>query len=406
MMKALKIAYRNVLRNKRRATTTILLTAVGVSAMLIGGGFVNFTYVSLKEMAVRDSGNLVLSTQDFVDKQEEVPLQYGLENYKAIAKQIKKHDEVRYAIPKIEFSGLISNGDKSSIFVGSGVDPKGEFKVKGPFLALKSGSVLSKREKPENPQMLIGKELAKIMNAKVGSSLTLMSSTVDGGLNALDITVQGIVSTGVPDMDKRLVIVNIRTAQELLVTDKVSTLSIYLRNMDQTDPMKMVLENELQGYAWTTWLEKAFYYKGVSGIYDRIFGLLGIIMLIMVFFAISNTVSMSVVERTREIGTLRAIGTYSREILKNFMLEGLVIGVLGSLVGMLIGLSVSFLSTVAGFSMPPPPGRAEGYPLVISAPLDIYMNVSITIVVVCVLAAWLASWKAVNKTIVEALAHV
>jgi len=56
--------------------------------------------------------------------------------------------------------------------------------------------------------------------------------------------------------------------------------------------------------------------------------------------------------------------------------------------------------------MPPPPGRAEGYPLVISAPLDIYMNVSITIVVVCVLAAWLASWKAVNKTIVEALAHV
>jgi putative ABC transport system permease protein len=129
-------------------------------------------------------------------------------------------------------------------------------------------------------------------------------------------------------------------------------------------------------------------------------------MLIMVFFAISNTVSMSVVERTREIGTLRAIGTYSREILKNFMLEGLVIGVLGSLVGMLIGLSISFLSTVAGFTMPPPPGRAEGYPLVISAPLDIYMNVSITIVVVCVLAAWLASWKAVNKTIVEALAHV
>ncbi|MBT3724079.1 MAG: ABC transporter permease, partial [Gammaproteobacteria bacterium] len=299
-MKWLILAYSNVLRNKRRTFITILIAAVGVTSILVGGGFANFTYEGLREMAARDSGHLIMAHPSYFDKEEEMQMQYGLSDYQQLSQSMASDREIRYVLPRIQFSGLVSNGEKSSIFIGTGVDPAGEFKVKGPFLTMVSGSVLSKRETADNPMVVIGQKMAKSMNVKKGDYLTLMSTTTEGSLNALDVTVQGVMTTGVPDMDSRALYVNVRTAQELLQTDKVSTLSIYLRNTEDTDKYRDMLSTQYPDYAWKTWLQKAFYYIGVKGIYDRIFGLLGIVILVMVFFSISNTVSMSVMERTRE----------------------------------------------------------------------------------------------------------
>ncbi len=130
------------------------------------------------------------------------------------------------------------------------------------------------------------------------------------------------MTTGVPEMDKRSIFVNLRTAQELMQTDKISTLSLFLRETAATSSMVTKLAESYPQYALQTWLDKAFYYLGVKGIYDRIFGLLGIIILVMVFFSLSNTIGMSVMERTREIGSLRAMGSYRWEINRSFTLEG------------------------------------------------------------------------------------
>ncbi len=184
-MKWLKLAFKNVLRNKRRAVITMLITTLGVASILVGGGFANYTYVGLREMAARDSGHLIIAHQDYFTKDEETSMQYGLSNYQALAEELRADEHIRYILPRIEFSGLISNGDKSSIFIGAGVDPAGEFKVKGPFLTLVEGSVLSRRESADDPRIVIGKNMARSMGVKPGDSLTLMSTTVDGGLNAL-----------------------------------------------------------------------------------------------------------------------------------------------------------------------------------------------------------------------------
>lgn len=233
-MKWLKLAIKNLFRNRRRAFVTVLITAVGVSAILIGGGFANFTYLSLKEMAARASGHLIVAHQDYFDKEEESPMEFGLEEYQTLTKTLKADPDVRYAIARIDFDGLISNGEKSTIFMGAGVDAKYEFKIKGPFLDVESGNVLSKREREDDPKIMLGVDLAKSLNAKVNDSLTLMSTTVDGGLNAMDVTVQGIFSTGMPEVDKRSIIVNINTAQSLLVTDKVSSIALHLRETEAT----------------------------------------------------------------------------------------------------------------------------------------------------------------------------
>ncbi len=405
-MKWLKLASKNVLRNRRRAIVTVMITAVGVSAILIGGGFANFTYISLKEMAARSSGHLIVAHPDYFDKEESTPMEFGLEDYQTLVKTLKSDPDVRYAIARIDFSGLISNGDKSTIFMGAGVDARYEFKVKGPFLDVESGSVLSKRETEDDPKIMLGIDLAKSLNAKVNDSLTLMTTTVDGGLNAMDVTVQGVFSTGMPEVDKRSIIVNIATAQSLLVTDRVSSIALHLRETEATFDKYDELSAQYPNLAWETWLDQAFFYKGVKNLYNRIFGLLGFIIIMMVFFSIYNTVNMSVVERTREIGTLRAIGTYSSEITRNFVLEGLVIGVIGAATGIIFAALTSFGLSLAEIQMPPPPGQTNGYPLFITIPANLYLIAAATSLFVCTLAAWLSSRKAAKKPITGALSHV
>ncbi|VAW83983.1 LolE-like permease protein [hydrothermal vent metagenome] len=405
-MKWLKLAIKNLLRNRRRAFVTVLITAVGVSAILIGGGFANFTYLSLKEMAARSSGHLIVAHPNYFDKEENTPMEFGLQGYQALAKTLKSDPDVRYAIARINFSGLISNGEKSTIFMGAGVDAKYEFKVKGPFLDVGSGSVLSKREREDDPKIMLGVDLAKSLSAKVNDSLTLMSTTVDGGLNAMDVTVQGIFSTGMPEVDKRSIIVNINTAQSLLVTDKVSSIALHLRETEATFKKYDQFTAQYPELAWETWLDQAFLYKGVKNLYNRIFGLLGFIIVMMVFFSIYNTVNMSVVERTREIGTLRAIGTYTHEITRNFVLEGMVIGVVGATIGITFAALASLGLSLAEIQMPPPPGQTNGYPLFIAIPANLYLIAAAMSLFICTLAAWLSSSKAAKKPIVGALSHV
>ena len=406
-MKWILFAVKNVLRNRRRSAVTVLIAAVGTTAILVGGGFAQYTYESLKEMAARESGHLVVAHRDHFDKDEEAPLQLGLAGHQPLRTRLLADPQVRAVLPRLQFSGLISNGDTSAIFVGSGVDAGGEFAVRGPFLSVTAGDVLDPRPGAgDAPEIMLGKDLARSLHARPGSSLTLMATTTEGSLNAVDVRVKGIFSVGVPDVDKRIVMVHLGTAQRLLLTDKVSTLSVYLQETAATDAMRDRLRQALPDQAIRTWLDEAFFYQAVRQLYDRIFGLLGVVLVAMVLFAVSNTLGMAVLERTREIGTLRAMGTLPGQVVRNFVLEGLVIGVAGALLGMLVAVATSLGLDAAGLQMPPPPGRSVGYPLHVDLPPVLFAVTAAVIVLSAVAAAWVVSRRAARTSIVEALAHV
>lgn len=406
-MKWLWFAIKNVLRNRRRSLVTILIAAVGTAGVLIGGGFALYTYESLAEMAARDSGHLILAQHDYFTSDEDTPMQYGLENYGAMRDKLELDPRVRLALPRVQFSGLVSNGDKSSIFVGVGIEPDGEFSVKGPTMRVLSGSLLSsKSDTGATPEIILGAELAKIMKATPGIVLTLLSTTTSGTLNALDVKVRGIVTVGVPEIDKRLVYVALPTAQHLMLTDKVSTLSVYLRDTGQTEEMRGVVAAMYPANALQTWRDQAYFYLAVRGLYNRIFGLLGLVIVVMVLFAVTNTLAMAVVERTREIGTLRALGTLPSQIVRIFALEGLVLGVAGVISGMLAAAGISLLLLFSDVRMPPPPGRSMDYPLQVNISANLYLVTLIAIITLSLAAAWLVSRKAAAKPIVEALGHV
>lgn len=396
-------ALKNNLRNRRRSLVTMTIAALGSAAILLAAGFANSTYEALEQASARSTGHVIVARPEQFQKEEDSPLQYGLENPAGLEQRLLSQPEVRYVLPRIDFNGLISNGDKSTIMVAIGIDPDSEFAIKGPFLKRLAGEMLSSHDKEAG--ILLGDTLAKSLKAQPGTNLTLMSTTVDGALNAMDVNVKGIVSTGIPDLDKRLVYSDIRSAQKLLNSNKISSMGVFLQDINQTAELRQKLQQDLPQLGFETWLDKAFFYKSVRDLYNRIFGSLGAIITLIVIFVVANAMAMAIIERTREIGSLRAMGTLPSQLIRSFSYEGMLLGVCGAICGALFASLVSFLLYSFPVQMPPPPGRSDGYPLLVNITAPLYL---LTIGGILILSGLSSAWiarRTMNKSIPEALAH-
>ncbi|EGR3239184.1 ABC transporter permease [Vibrio parahaemolyticus] len=415
---SVRLAWLNLQRNRRRSLLSMLIIAIAVFALTSAGGFGLYTYDSLKESTARDTGHLTLTTPGYFAKEEEMPLSNGLSHADEITKQLIGLSEVRGVQPRVEFSGLISNGSKSSIFIGIGVNER-EFDMKGPFLDVRDGQTLSNihasRYDASEPEVMLGVDLANNLSVNVGDWITLLATTTDGALNAYDFKVRGIYSTGVPELDKRQLYVHINSAQSLLGSDKVSALSVFLFDTSLTNKVEqqvaMILNKQKPSFGdqeveITPWQERAFFYLKVKDLYDRIFGIMGAVMALVVFVALFNTMTMSVTERTREIGTLSALGSYPREIIAGFLREAGLLALIGSLIGALFTALVTIFLMMVDVQMPPPPGRTEGYPLTIYFSWELVAAAGLSVLLICLVAAFFSARKGVNKPITEALIYV
>ena len=399
----LKFAIQNTLRNRRRSLVTVSIAALGTAAILLAGGFALSTYEALAQAAARSTGHLILGTPAQFTRDEDTPLQNGLDDVATLRAALLTDPAVRHVLPKVEFSGLISNGDKSTVMMATGVEPDSEFAVKGPFLTLTGGQVLASGS--SDAEVMLGEGLAKSLKATPGTNLTLLASTTEGAMNALDVRVKGIFTTGVPDIDKRLVYTDIATAQRLLVTQRVTTLGIFLDRMESTAAAQQRLATLHPTLTVQTWMDQAFFYRAVRDLYNRIFGALGLIIGVIVVFVVTNAMAMAVIERTREIGTLRALGTLPAQLLRTLALEGMVLGGVGAVVGAALALGTALFLYVVPVNMPPPPGRSVGYPLTIAIDSGMY---AVTLVVMVLLTMAASSWvarKTVHLPVVDALAH-
>lgn len=398
-----RFAWLNTRRNRRRSLVTVAIAALGTAAILLAGGFALSTYQGLAEASARTTGHLVLARTAQFDGFEDTPLQHGLTDAQALRQRLLADPAVRQVLPRVEFGGLISNGDKSVIMMGVGIEPDAEFAVKGPFLTVQAGRELAGAERGA---VMLGAGLARNLKVQPGASLTLLAGTTEGAMNALDVTVAGVVSTGVPEIDQRLVYTDVATAQRLLVTDRVSSLGIFLDRMEATLPARARLGASLPDLALRTWEEQAPFYRSVRALYNRIFGALGLIIGVIVVVVVANAMAMSVIERTREIGTLRALGTRPGQLLQTLAMEGLLLGAAGGAIGAAITVAVSVALQLFPVMMPPPPGRSTGYPLLITLDAGLMLaTLGLVTVLVALASGWVAR-RTVRLPVVAALGHV
>jgi putative ABC transport system permease protein len=397
-----KLALRNIFRNRRRSAITLAVIVFGSVGLILFGGYKTMTFRGLRESTIRGRlGHLQLFGKGHDSAEAQKPLERALENAAAIRAALEKDPRVEYTAAQITLMGLVSNGDKSETFVATAVEPEKDRTMRGQRLL--EGTLLPDNE-PD--AVLLGKGLAASMNAKTGDYVTLMTPTVTGSLNAMDVRVAGIIQTGVKELDDRAVKMPLVGAQQLLQTTKVEKLLVFLRDTETTSAFRADIEKQNLGVDIKSWSELAGFYHQVVLLYNGIFGFLGLIVFGVVVFSVANTIVMSIFERTREIGTLMAIGTSRGKVWRMFFLEGLLTGVLGGLLGIAAGALIATVINNGNVMLPPPPGYTVGYRLQILLQPEVLTTAFFIAVVTSTLSSILPALKASRLKIVDALGHI
>jgi len=409
MGKFLLLAFRNVFRNRRRTLMTLLMVGGGVVGLLMSGGFFAFMIDGLREHTIREGlGHLQVFTAEHLKRDEVRVLDTGIPNWRQVAATIQAGPHVRGVAPRIDFYGMVSNGAKSSVFMGSAVDPVAENSL-GFTPRLTSGRDIDPKASGET-EALIGAGLARSMNVKVGDGLTVLAVTSDGALNGVDVDIAGIVKTGYDEMDARYLRISLASAQRLLQSDRVTNLVVGLDDTANTDVAAAALAPKLQGLqqpmVLKKWIDLATYYLQVRNMFSGIFLFLGLIVFFMVLMASVNTLLMAMFERTREIGTMLAMGTPRAWIVALFMLEAILTGSLGALVGVLGGNLLGTLVNLSGLHMPPPPGITVPISFHVLHIPALMVGSSFIVVFSLALASIVPAIRASRLPIAEALAHV
>jgi putative ABC transport system permease protein len=409
MGKFLLLAFRNVFRNRRRTVMTLLMVGGGVAGLLLVGGFFAFMFRGLRESTIRTGlGHIQVFTAEHFRRDDVHVLDTGISNWQQVATSAQSVHHVRGVAPRIEFYGMLSNGVKSSVFMGSAVNPATE-RTMGFDPRIAAGRDLSTNSNAE-VEALIGTGVARSMSVKIGDGLTILAITADGALNGIDVQIVGIVSTGFKDFDDRYLRITLPSAQRLLQSDRVTNLVVGLDQTESTDAAAAELAPRLHGasqeMALRKWIDLAAYYKQVRTLFSGIFLFLGVVVFFMVLMASVNTLLMAMFERTREIGTMLAMGTPRRWIVALFMLEATITGILGAAVGLIGGNLLGMALNASGLHLPPPPGTSFDMMFRVLHVPGLMIGSSLTVIVSLTLASILPAIRASRLQIAEALAHV
>jgi putative ABC transport system permease protein len=409
MRKFLLLAFRNVFRNRRRTLLTLVVVAGGVAGLLLVGGFFSFMFTGLRESTIRNGlGHLQIYNANYLRRVETRALENGIDDWRQVVASVSGLQHVRGATPRIEFSGLVSNGMKSSVFMGSAIDPAAE-RAMGFAPSLAAGRDLDGGSAGGN-EALLGAGLARSLNVKVGDGLTLLAVTANGALNGIDIDVVGVVTTGFKEMDDRLLRITVPAAQRLLETERVTKLVVGLDSTNRTDKVYREIASRVAGLqqeiAIKKWIELATFYRQVRMLFTGIFLFLGVIVLFMVVMSSANTLLMAMFERTREIGTMLAMGTPRSWIVGLFVLEAVITGVGGALAGVAAGNVLGALLNRANLQLPPPPGNTVSMAFRVLHEPALMAGASVLVVCTLALASVLPAIRASRLQIAEALAHI
>ena len=404
-----KLAVRNVFRNRRRTLITLAAMGFGAAAIIVFGGFVHSIYFGVRESTIRSQvGHIQIYRKGYSEKGNLAPYDYLIADYPALREALQRLPHVRTVTARLGFSGLISTGDTTTAFVGAGVVPEGEMNLSA-LAVIVDGNELASRD-PRGVTLGVG--LARAFGVKPGDDLTLLTTTKAGAINALAVKVRGVWESGEKAYDDRFLRVGLPEAQRVLDLEsgEVQSIVLLLDATDNTAAVRARIEQLIRERGLDleirTWDDLALRYHQVRELFGRIFAVLTLIVSVMVVFGITNTMTMAIFERTREIGTVMALGTRRRGVVAMFVLEGFVLGVLGALAGLALGVVLAKAISAIGIQLPPPPGSTRGFTVQIFVVPAVLAQAAQLSIVAATLASLYPAWRAARVNVVEALRHV
>jgi putative ABC transport system permease protein len=401
-----RLARRNLLRQPRRTAIALSSILFGVLALLLSCGFIEWIFWAMRDATIHSRlGHIQIATAGFFSGSNDDPSSFILPIETSELAQIATIPQVRVVTPRLAFSGLASSGESTVSYIGEGVDPEMEQTVSR-LLHIVKGQGLSSSD-PKG--IILGQGLAEILGVNVGDPIVLLVNTPSGGINAVEGKVRGSFYTVSKQFDDSALRAPIKLARELLRVSGSHTWILLLNDSDETEKVAARLKHELSNAKYSLeirrWNELADFYNKTVTLYSRQMNIVKLIIGLVIILSIANTMTMNVLERTGEIGTLMALGNKSKQILRLFITEGLLLGLIGGTAGTLIGIGLASAISYIGIPMPPAPGMSTGFTGEIRVTSGLAAQAFILAILTAAIASVYPAWKASKLKIVDALRY-
>lgn len=462
----LRLAVRNLLRNRRRSFATFFALAIGTASILLFGGFSANIKFSMQTAYVRTGGHLQIQHKDYYLYGSGSPTAYGILSYQAIVSAIRADQvlqrEVLIATPSLQFGGIAGNysAGVSRTVIGLGliaddynrmrlwnefdlplVDPPFELsgspadsaiigtgvaRVLQLCDALQVEGCQPQAAKPSEGNQTLPADIAALAQAEQGSiasspkgtkpKVELLASNAGGTPNVVAVQILRAERQGFKEVDEVYVTMHLPLAQRLVygrAQPEATAILVQLQRSSRLEEVRSALQDLLQRVApgrplaVLSFQELNPFFVQTINMFDMIFGFIFVLIGIIVLFTVSNTMNTAVVERTIEIGTVRALGLRRKGVERLFVLEGMTLGVAGAVSGALCALAAAAIINQLGLTWLPP-GSGDRLPLVLLVWSETGMLIGTTVglSVIATLSAWWPAHRASRLAIVDALRHV
>jgi len=406
MLIFLKIAWRNIIRNKYRSIITILAIAIGFASLIFIRAFVDGAhYQMIENYTDLVSGHIQIHKVGF---QANMGLSRSFEASEQILSVLKNNRRILAFSSRVKEFALISSAEHSAGVLLAGVEPQKEKQISKLYKRIRQGQFLS-----ADNQIVIGKDLARLLNVNLGDKVVVMAQALDGSLASAAYRVCGILEANAEEIDKGLAVITLKAAQELFVLDnKISELALRTNSVKDaaviTSELKNSLDdNTLEVLSWKKispsleqWVE-----------FDVAFiNIILFVVLLVVAAGILNTLLMGILERTHEFGIMLALGTKRAQIILMVGFESFILGTIGVISGFIIGASSSIYFGAKGINLAAfSTALNEYYTGSIVYPrlsAGYLINYGLVVLITSLVVSLYPAWRAANLKPVEAIRHV
>jgi putative ABC transport system permease protein len=382
--------------------TALLAVAGGVASLMLASGFIDWNLRYGRESTIHSQlGHIRVFKPGFVEAGSSDPFKFLIPDNSDLLGRIRSFPHVRGVAPRISFNGLISHGDATLSFIGEGVDAEQEGDLSR-SITIVDGRGMSTAN-PRN--VVLGQGLAANLGVKPGDIVVLVVTTTSGGVNAVELQVVGLFATITKAYDDSALRAPLTTVRELLRVSGVHSYAVLLDDTDSTSDVTNGLRSAFrdQPLEFVPWYRLADFYNKTAELFSRQVSVLRMIIAAIIVLTISNSMMMSVMERTGEIGTAMALGTRRRDVLLLFLSEGVLLGLIGGSIGLATGVALATVASAIGIPMPAPPGTAFGYTAGILLGWPLAAEALALAIATTLIASVYPSWRASRMIVVDAL---
>ena len=354
-MDLLRVGWRNLLRNRRRTILNVAALAIGTAIMIVSIAWVRGYFTSFYEGIINlDTGHAQVLHREYHAEQRRLPLDLSVADYEPLRNELMEIDAVIAVAARLTFAARIGDGTRATHLVGRGIEPAREAQITVIDGNIVDGSYLSEGI----PGVLLSSTFASRLGVSPGDEIVIDVIDRHGAPRSARRTLEGTFRLGYPAIDESMFFMDLPSVQELLAMEgRATQLVLRLDSGPSIDPLPAMIRDRVGRLRDDPTLTLEEWRTFVAAIVSLVeadiagFSIIIVVLYVLVIIGILNSMSMAVHERTREIGTLRAIGMKRGQLIRLFLAEGVGIALLGAATGVVLAAAAGLYFGGVGFDL-------------------------------------------------------